>query len=98
MRLIPYTDWGHPIVGNIQLFLDCAEQPIPWDMVELFGEKMLQLTEAGWTGVYRIMLSHAETGVTINVVAKVLEDIYWEDGERKRGLGRHAGYDFPVKI
>jgi hypothetical protein len=59
-------------------------------MVELFGKKMLQLTEAGWTGVYRIMLSHAETGVTINVVAKVLEDMYWEDGERKRGLGGHV--------
>lgn len=50
----------------------------------MFGRKLLQITEAGWTGIYRIMLTHAETGVTIVVVARLIEDGYWEAGERRR--------------
>ena len=53
--------------GGVQLVMHCAEKPIPWLFVGNFAEKLLQITEGGWTGVYVFMLSQAETGVSIGV-------------------------------
>lgn len=51
--------------------MHCAEKPIPWLFVGNFAEKLLRITEGGWTGVFVVMLSQAETGVSIEVKLSV---------------------------
>ena len=53
--------------GGVRILMHCAQKPIPWLFVGNFGERMLQITEAGWTGVYQVMLSRAASDVTISV-------------------------------
>lgn len=53
--------------------MDCIEEPIPWDFVLAFGRRLLDITEGGWTGLYRLMLSNAKNDVTIRIVLKVVE-------------------------
>jgi len=62
-------------VGNVNLLMECAEEPIPWDLVLLFGHRLLAITQGGWTGLYRVMLSHAESGMSVNVVLRVVERV-----------------------
>ena len=47
--------------------MHCPQKPIPWLFVESFAEKLLRMTEGGWTGVYQVMLSQAESDVSIGV-------------------------------
>ena len=58
--------------GGIRLLMACPQQPIPWQFVAKFAEKLLQITEGGWTGVYSVMLSQAGTDVEIVVELSVL--------------------------
>lgn len=62
--------------NNIILVFSCKERPIGWDFVESFSRRLLALTQEGWTGCYRLMLSHAESGVTVEVNLSVAEDGY----------------------
>ena len=59
-------------VGNIYLWMNCQEEPIPWDLVQLFGEKMLGFTRRGWTGLYELSLSNAARDVTISVILRIV--------------------------
>lgn len=52
---------------NLVVEFYCKEQPIGWDFVANFSRRLLALTQEGWTGCYRLMLSHAESGVTVEV-------------------------------
>ena len=54
----------------------CKEQPIGWKVVENFSRTLLALTQEGWTGCYRLMLSHAESGVTVEVSLRLVEEGY----------------------
>ncbi len=53
--------------GGVRILMHCPQKPIPWIFVGNFAEKMLQITEGGWTGVYQVMLSQAVSDVTIRV-------------------------------
>ncbi len=41
-----------------------------------FWRSLLALTQEGWTGLYRLMLSHAESGVTVEVSLSFIEEGY----------------------
>ncbi|KAF6222051.1 hypothetical protein HO133_001137 [Letharia lupina] len=58
--------------GGIRILMHCPQKPIPWLFVGNFAEKLLQITEAGWTGVYLVMLSQPETDVSIRVQLTVV--------------------------
>lgn len=60
-------------VGNVQLRMYSPEEPIPWDLVVMFGYRLLELTQGGWTGLYDLMLSNAKMDMTIYVVLEVLD-------------------------
>lgn len=53
--------------GGIRILMHCPQKPIPWLFVGNFAERLLQITEGGWTGVYQVMFSQAETEVSIGV-------------------------------
>lgn len=59
-------------LGNVFLLME-SDQPIEWDLVMMFGKKLLDYTDEGFTGLYRLMLSHAQNQVTIFVTLKVIE-------------------------
>lgn len=52
--------------------MHCAQKPIPWLFVGNFAEKLLSITQGGWTGVYQVMLSQAEGDVSIGVQLSVV--------------------------
>lgn len=52
--------------------MHCPQQPIPWVIVGNFAERLLHITSGGWTGLYKVMLSHAETQVTVGVHLSVV--------------------------
>ena len=58
---------------NLVVMFYCQEQPIGWDLVENFSRRLLALTQEGWTGYYSVMLSHAESGVTVEVSLRTVE-------------------------
>jgi len=58
--------------GKILIVMVCPQKPIPWQFVVNFAEKLLSITEGGWTGVYSVMLSQAATDVSIVVELKIL--------------------------
>ncbi|KAL9063680.1 MAG: hypothetical protein Q9161_009339 [Pseudevernia consocians] len=53
--------------GGVRILMHCPQKPIPWLFVGNFAEKLLQITEGGWTGVYQVMLSQAESDISIGV-------------------------------
>ena len=61
---------------NLVIAFYCKEQPIGWKVVENFSRTLLALTQEGWTGCYRLMLSHAESGVTVEVSLRLVEEGY----------------------
>ena len=61
---------------NIVVMFNCKEQPIGWKFVEDFSRRLLTLTQEGWTGCYRLMLSHAESGVPVEVSLRLIEEGY----------------------
>ena len=61
-------------VGNVDFLMECSDEPIPWDLVVLFGRRLLAITNGGWTGLYQLMLSHAESGMTVDVVLRVANE------------------------
>lgn len=58
--------------GGIRILMHCPQKPIPWLFVGNFAEKLLQITESGWTGVYQVLLSQAESDITIVVQLRVV--------------------------
>ena len=60
--------------GGISVMMYCPDKPISWHFVARFAEKLLELTANGWTGVYDVMLSHAETDVSIAVSLTVVAE------------------------
>lgn len=61
---------------NLVVTFYCKEQAIGWDFVANFSRRLLALTQEGWTGLYRLMLSHAESGVTVEVSLRIVEEGY----------------------
>ena len=61
-------------VGNVDFLMECTDEPIPWDLVVLFGRRLLAITNGGWTGLYQLMLSNAENDVTVYVVLSVVDE------------------------
>ena len=59
-------------IGQVELRLVGSGQGIPWDFVEKFATHMLQITNGGWTGLYQVLLSQAESDTTIGVELLVL--------------------------
>ena len=53
--------------GGMRIVMHCPQQPIPWLFVGNFAEKLLHITDGGWTGIYQLMLSQAEMDVSIAV-------------------------------
>ena len=53
--------------GDLELWMFCVEEPIPWDFVVKFASELLRTTEDGWAGLYRLMLSNAAEGLTVFV-------------------------------
>ncbi len=43
------------------------------DIVAVFLRRLLALTQEGWTGLCSLMLSHAESGVTVEVSLRITE-------------------------
>ena len=68
-------------VGNVFLLMECPEEGIPWDLVQLFGEKLLDMTRKGWLGLYSLTLSNAAKEMTIRIVLRTV-------GERNQGGNR----------
>lgn len=62
--------------NNLVIMFYCKAQPLGWDLVEDFSRRLLALTQEGWTGCYRLMLSNAETGVTVAVSLRIVEEGY----------------------
>ena len=60
-------------VGNVQLRMYSPEEPIPWDLVVIFGYKLLELTRGGWTGLYDLMLSNAKMDMTVHIVLDLVD-------------------------
>jgi len=58
--------------GKIQIIMACPQQPIPWQFIENFVQKLLLITEGGWTGVYTVMLSQAASDISIGVELRVI--------------------------
>ena len=57
--------------GRIQLRM-LSDHPIPWIFVERFAAHMLSITKGGWTGLYQVLLSQADTDTTITVELSIL--------------------------
>lgn len=60
------------LYGGIRIVMHCPQKPIPWLFVGNFAEQLLQITHGGWTGVYQIVLSQAETDTSIMVQLSVV--------------------------
>ena len=60
------------VLGQIQLIMICPEKPISWDFVQRFATQMLTLTNQGWTGVYKFVLSQSELEMNIGVELNIL--------------------------
>ena len=68
-------------VGNVLLSMNCREEPIPWDLVWLFAQKLLDLTEGGWTGIYSLMVRYSQaetlndprTEMSVQIILKVVD-------------------------
>lgn len=58
--------------GGLRILMDCPQKPIPWLFVGNLAEKLLQITEGGWTGVYEVLLSQAESDITIGLQLKIV--------------------------
>lgn len=58
--------------GQIQLNMLCPERTISWDLVENLASHMLSITEGGWTGLYKFVLSHAADDVAVAVELSIL--------------------------
>ena len=59
-------------MGNVYLVMECPEEGIPWDLVQLFGEKLLDMTEKGWLGLYSLRLSNAAKEMTISIILRTV--------------------------
>ena len=57
--------------GGVQIMMQCAQRPIPWLFVGNFAERLLQLTDTGWTGVYVLLFSQAQSDTSITVSLKL---------------------------
>ena len=58
--------------GGLRILMHCQQKPIPWLFVGNLAEKLLQITEGGWTGVFEVMLSQAESDITIGVQLRMV--------------------------
>lgn len=58
-------------VGNVLLTME-SNQPIEWDLVMLFGTKMLGYLDRGFVGLFRLVLSHAANEATIFVTLRIV--------------------------
>lgn len=63
------------VFGGIRMVMHCPQQPIPWGFVGNFAERLLHITSGGWTGLYKIMLSHAESQVNFVVLLSVVPPV-----------------------
>ena len=63
------------VYGGIRISMFCPQQPIPWTIIGNFAERLLQITDGGWTGLYQIVLSHAETEVTVGMHLTLVDEV-----------------------
>ena len=68
-------------LDNLYLVMECEESGIPWDLVVTFGRLLLEKTDGGWTGLYRLLLSNAQNDISISIVLSVID-----------GAGRVVGW------
>lgn len=82
MLIESQTTWLERLSGNgfsvsfknVVIMFYCKEQPIVWKFVQEFSRRLLTLTQEGWTGCYRLMLSHAKSGMTVEVSLGLVEE------------------------
>ena len=61
--------------GNVCLLMECLHEPILWDFAVLLGQRMLEMTEDDWKGLFRLMLTHAKNDMTIYVILRVVDRV-----------------------
>ena len=57
--------------GQVQLLM-LSDHPIPWMFVERFAAHMLSITKGGWAGLYQVLLSQADSDMTITVELNII--------------------------